>query len=317
MIVALVEIFMNQAVFRNRWLPLLLLLPTMIILVFFLYYPVLSTFRLSFFQAAPNGLDLTYVGLDNFSRLLDPKITTNEKTGAVVFKGEYFSVLARSAVFSLVIVGGGLSLSLGLATLANRKIRGIRIYRTLLIWPYAISPAIAGVVFLFMFNPVGVISYVWIQLFGVRPNWFGDPVVTPILVMVASIWKNLGYNVVFYLAGLQNIPGDLLEAAAIDGANRWQRFWQMTVPLLSPFTFFLVITNLTYSFFDIFGTVDVLSGAGPGNSTTVLIYNLYQDLQINHSTGMAAAQSVLLFIIVAGITVIQFRTTERGVHYGA
>ncbi|MCC7448111.1 MAG: sugar ABC transporter permease [Anaerolineae bacterium] len=306
-----------QHIFRNRWLPYLLLLPTMIILVLFLYYPILSTFQLSLYQAAPNGIDLTYVGTDNFGRLLDPKITTNEKTGAIQFKNEYFLVLGRTLLFSLAIVVGGLGLSLAIANLANQKIRGIRIYRTLLIWPYAISPAIAGVVFLFMFNPVGVVSSWFNTIFHVRPNWLGDPVLTPLLVIMASIWKNLGYNVIFYLAGLQNVGGDLLEAAAIDGANRWQRFWRITFPLLSPFTFFLLITNLTYAFFDIFGTVDVLAGPGPNNSTTVLIYNLYIDLNVNHSTGMAAAQSVLLFALVAALTIFQFRTTERGVYYGA
>jgi sn-glycerol 3-phosphate transport system permease protein len=304
--------------FRNRWLPYLLLLPTLVVLVLFLYYPILSTFQLSFYQSAPNGLDLTYVGLSNFGKLLDPQITTNERTGQILVRGQYFVVLGRSLLFSALIVVGGLGLSLGVANLANQKIRGIRLYRTLLIWPYAISPAIAGVVFLFMFNPVGIINSVFTSLFHTRPNWLGDPVLTPLLVIITAIWKNLGYNVIFYIAGLQNVGVDLLEAASIDGANRWQRFWRITFPLLSPFTFFLFITNLTYSFFDIFGTVDVLAGGpGPGNSTNVLIYNLYQDLQVNHSTGMAAAQSVLLFILVAGITIVQFRTSERRVYYGA
>ncbi len=307
---------MQQTTFRNRWLPYVLLLPTLIILVLFLYYPILNTFQLSFFKAAPNGLDLTYVGTDNYVRLLDPKIVQTEKNGLQI-KNAYYSVLGRSVLFSAAIVLGGLGLSLAIALLANQKVTGIRFYRTLLIWPYAISPAIAGVVFLFMFNPVGVISSVWLGLFHTRPNWLGDPVLTPMLVIAASIWKNLGYNVIFYLAGLQNVPGDLVEAAAIDGANRWQRFWRIIFPLLSPFTFFLLITNLTYSFFDIFGTVDVLAGPGPGNSTTVLIYNLYIDLQVNHSTGLAAAQSVLLFIIVAGITYVQFRTNQGRVYYGA
>ena len=136
-------------------------------------------------------------------------------------------------------------------------------------------------------------------------------------MIVASIWKNLGYNVIFYLAGLQNIDNDLLEAASIDGANAWVRFRRIIFPLLSPFTFFLLITNLTYSFFDIFGTIDVLAGPGPRNSTTVLIYNLYLDLRINHNTGMAATQSVMLFVLVAGLTIFQFRTTERSVTYNA
>lgn len=304
----------QQAIFRNRWLPYLLLLPTLVILVLFLYYPVINTFRLSVYRSAPNGLDLTYVGLDNYNRLLDPKIQT-DKDGQVQIKGTYVLVLARSLLFSGIIVVAGLGISLAIAVLANQKLRGIRIYRTLLIWPYAISPAIIGVIFLFMFNPVGVINNVWFQAFHTRPNWLGDPILTPGLVITAAIWKNLGYNVIFYLAGLQNIGGDLIEAASIDGANRWQRFWGIVFPLLTPFTFFLFITNLTYSFFDVFGTVDVLAGPGPSNSTNILIYNVYQDLQNN--VGLAAAQSVMLFILVAFITVIQFRTTERRVNYGA
>lgn len=306
----------QQAAFRNRWLPYLLLLPTLIILVLFLYYPILSTFRLSFYQAAPNGLDLTYIGLNNYGRLLTVTIQRTP-SGVIQISGDYLLALARSLIFSGAVVVGGLATSLAVAVLANQKLRGIRIYRTLLIWPYAISPAIIGIIFLFMFNPIGVVSYTWTGLFHVRPNWLGDPIVTPLVVILAAIWKNLGYNVVFYLAGLQSVGGDLIEAAAIDGANGWQRFWRIMFPLLSPFTFFLLITNLTYSFFDIFGTIDVLSGPGPNNSTTILIYNLYQDLQINHATGLAAAQSVLLFLLVAGITVLQFRTSQRGVYYGA
>ncbi|MBI1279120.1 MAG: ABC transporter permease subunit [Anaerolineaceae bacterium] len=306
-----------QAIFRNRWLPYLLLLPTLIILVLFLYYPILSTFSLSFNKAAPNGITLTYIGFDNYARLLDPQITQTD-TGTILFKGQYLIVLARSLAYSAAIVIGGLALSMGIAVLANQKITGIRIYRTLLIWPYAISPAIVGVVFLFMFNPVvGVINYGWSSIFHTRPNWLGDPILTPLLVIVAAIWKNLGYNVIFYLAGLQNIGGELLEAASIDGANSWTRFWRIIFPLLSPFTLFLVITNLTYSFFDIFGTIDVLAGPGPRNSTTVLIYNLYQDLQTNHNTGLAAAQSVMLFGLVALLTVVQLRSGDRRVTYNA
>lgn len=306
-----------QAVFRNRWLPYILLLPTLIVLVLFLYYPIISTFELSFFRAAPNGIDLTYVGLANYQRLLDPQLQQAE-SGALIIRNPYVLVLGRSVLFSAAIVIGGLAVSLGVAMLANQKISGIRIYRTLLIWPYAISPAIIGVIFLFMFNPVvGVINYAWNGIFGTRPLWLGDPILTPLLIVIASIWKNLGYNVIFYLAGLQNINNDLLEAASIDGANAWVRFRRIIFPSLSPITFFLLITNLTYSFFDVFGTIDILSGPGPANSTTVLIYNLYRDLQVNHNTGMAATQSVMLFVLVAGLTVMQFRTTERRVTYNA
>ncbi len=306
-----------QAVFHNRWLPFVLLLPTLVVLVLFLYYPIISTFELSFFRAAPNGIDLTFVGLANYQRLLDPQIQQTE-AGTFVVRNAYVLVVGRSLLFSGAIVIGGLSASLGVAMLANQNLRGGRIYRTLLIWPYAISPAIIGVIFLFMFNPVvGVINYAWNGIFGTRPLWLGDPILTPLLIVIASIWKNLGYNVIFYLSGLQNINTDLLEAASIDGANAWVRFRRIIFPSLSPITFFLLITNLTYSFFDVFGTIDILSGPGPANSTSVLIYNLYRDLQINHNTGMAATQSVMLFVLVAGITVLQFRTTERRVTYNA
>lgn len=305
-----------QAVFRHRWLPYILLLPTLIILVLFLYYPIINTFNLSFYQAAPNGVDLTWVGLRNYERLLDLQIQQTER--GLVFRGTYFVVLLRSLGYSAAIVIGGLSISLGFALLANQRVRGIRLYRTLLIWPYAISPAIVGVIFLFLFNPVvGVVNYFWSSIFNTRPNWLGDPILTPLLVIMASIWKNLGYNIIFFLSGLQNINTDLLEAASIDGAGRWKRFRHVTLPLLSPITFFLIITNLTYSFFDLFGTIDILAGPGPQNSTTVLIYNLYRDLRVNHNPGMAATQSVLLFILVAGLTILQFRTTERGVTYNA
>lgn len=306
-----------QVIFRNRLLPFVLLLPTLVVLVVFLYYPVISTFQLSFFRAAPNGIDLTYVGFANYERLLDPQFQRTE-AGTFIVRNPYVLVLGRSVLFSAGIVIGGLATSLGVAMLANQKIKGIRIYRTLLIWPYAISPAIIGVIFLFMFNPVvGVINYVWNGIFGTRPVWLGDPILTPLLIVIASIWKNLGYNVIFYLAGLQNINHELLEAASIDGANAWVRFRRIIFPALSPITFFLLITNLTYSFFDVFGTIDILSGPGPANSTTVLIYNLYRDLQINHNTGMAATQSVMLFVLVAGLTILQFRTTERRVTYNA
>jgi len=298
---------MPQAIFRSRWFPFILLLPTLLILVPFVYYPVLNTFNLSLYKTSPNGIDLSYSGLTNFNKLFNPSI-----------QPDYWYSFGRSILFSIAIVGGGLAISLAVAVLANQKLRGIRVYRTFLIWPYAISPAIVGVVFLFMFNPiVGVVNGAWFSIFHTRPQWFGDPLLTPLLVILAAIWKNLGYNTVFYLAGMQNIGGDLIEAAAIDGANRWQRFWRIMFPLLSPFTLFLVITNLTFAFFDIFGMVDMLAGPGPNNSTTLLIYNLFLDLRVNHDTGLAAAESLILFVLVAGLTLLQFRTSERSTYYGA
>jgi ABC-type sugar transport systems, permease components len=187
----------------------------------------------------------------------------------------------------------------------------------LLIWPYALSPAVAGVIFLFLFSPgFGAVNYLLSQIIGRELNWLGDPTLAVILLIVASIWKNLGYNIVFYLAGLQNLNVEVLEAAAIDGAGPWRRFWSVTFALLSPITFFLLITNITYSFFDIFGMVDIVTKGGPLNATNVMIYNLYRDGFEYYKSGLAAAQSVILFAVVVALTLIQFRTSGRHVHYG-
>ena len=206
--------------------------------------------------------------------------------------------------------------------LANQKVRGAGIYRTWLIWPYAVSPVVAGVIFQMMFHPqVGPINWLLDTFFGIRPQWFRDVHLAPWVVIVAAVWNSLGFNVLFYVAGLQNIPSDLLEAAAIDGANRVQRFLRITFPLLSPFTFFLLVTNVTYSFFGIFGAVDTLTQGGPwrqgSGATNVLIYNLYLDaFERQYKIGSAAAQSLILFLLVAGLTLLQFRYVERRVTYG-
>jgi sn-glycerol 3-phosphate transport system permease protein len=294
---------MYTSKFKGKWLPWLFLLPTLIILTIFLYYPVIQTFRLSTYRVAFLGLKKQFIGLENFADLFqDPG---------------YLHTLQATAVITVAVVVGGLGLSLAIAMLANRKIRGASIYRILLIWPFALSPAVAGVIWLFMFSPgFGAVSYTVFRITGLELNWLGEPGLAVLLIIIASIWKNLGYNVVFYLAALQNVNTEVLEAASIDGANSWKRFWSVTFALLSPMTFFLLITNITYSFFDLFGMIDLVTKGGPLNATNVMIYNLYRDGFEYYKTGLAAAQSVILFAAVVGLTIIQFRTSGRRVYYG-
>jgi len=289
--------------FKGKGLPFLLLSPTLLILVVFLYYPVIQTFILSTYRVAFLGLRKQFTGLENFVDLAhDPG---------------YLRTVSTTVVITTSVVIGGLAISLAIAMLANRKIRGASFYRILLIWPYALSPAVAGIVFLFMFSPgFGAVNYLMFRIFGSELNWLGNPRLAVILIITASIWKNLGYNVVFYLAGLQNLNTDVLEAASIDGAGAWKSFWSVIFPLLSPITFFLLITNITYSFFDIFGMIDLVTKGGPLNATNVMIYNLYRDGFEYYKTGLAAAQSVILFAAVVVLTLIQFRTSGRRVHYG-
>lgn len=294
---------MQPAKFKGKFLPFVFLSPTLLILAVFLYYPVIQTFILSTFRVAFLGLRKKFIGLENFGDLAqDPN---------------YWHTVWVTLIITSVVVVGGLGLSLAIAMLANRKLRGASIYRVLLIWPFALSPAVTGVIFLFMFSPgYGAINYLTELVTGTELNWLGNPRLAITLIILASIWRNLGYNVVFYLAGLQNLNLEVLEAASIDGANNWQRFWKVTFALLSPMSFFLLITNITYSFFDLFGMIDIVTKGGPLDSTNVMIYNLYRDGFEYYKTGLAAAQSVILFAVVVGLTIIQFRTTGQRVHYG-
>ncbi len=294
---------MHQARFKGRLIPFLFMAPTLAILVLFLYYPVFQTFKLSLYRVAFLGLRKKFIGFANFIDL---------------FKS---SAYLHTVLITLLIAGAivviGLSVSLAISVLANQKVRGARVYRLLLIWPYALSPAVAGVIWLFMFSPgFGIVNYLLSITVHIEPNWLGDPYLAVILIIIVSIWKNIGYNVVFYLAALQNVNTDVLEAAAIDGAGPWRRFRSITFALLSPMTFFLLITNITYAFFDIFGTVDIMTKGGPIDGTNVMIYNLYRDGFQYYKTGFASAQSVILFVGVIILTIIQFRTSGKHVYYG-
>lgn len=305
----------ESPVFKSRLTAWLLLAPSLLILILFLYYPAIQSFVLSLYRSNLILGTRRFIGLDNFVRLVSGPLAPM-----------YRQVVAQSLLFSLAVVVFGLAISLAFAMLANQPVRGARIYRLLLIWPFALSPAVAGTVFSFLFNPeVGAVNQVLDAAFGIKPRWLDTPLLAFGLVVAASVWKNIGYNVVFYLAALQNVPGELTEAAEIDGANAWQRFWAITFPLLSPMTFFLVFTNLTYSFFQTFGLIDILTAGGPvgpepldnAGLTTTMIYRLYQDgFGGSGNLGFAAAQGVVLLLTVAAITVLQFRYGGRNVQYG-
>ncbi len=288
---------MKQSTFKSDMLPYILLLPTFIILVVFLFYPALETFRLSLFTVQPYTGAERFAGLYNFKNIFS--------------NSDYLHSFGISFLFTLAVVILGLIFSMMIALLLNERIKGMKYYRSFLIWPYALSPAIAGALFNFLFNPAnGVICY----FTGYR-TWLTKGSTAFLIIILAAVWKNLGYNIVFYLTALRNVPRSALEAAAIDGAGPVRRFSSITFAFLSPTTFFLLVMNTTYAYFSSFGLIDVLTEGGPARSTNILIYQLYKDFFVNSKTGYAAAESLVLFLLVVGITVLQFQTTEKKVHY--
>ena len=309
----------SSSVFKGSFLPWLLLTPSLIILVIFLYYPMIQAWILSFHRENFFLKIRKFIGFGNY--IGEFGIFTGK------FAPKYLQVIGQSFIFSTIVVGLGLSLSVILAVLASQKIRGARFYRLLLIWPFALSPAVAATIFLFLFNPeVGAVNEVLHALFGIRPRWLDNPILAFFLVSAAAVWKNLGYNVVFYLAALQNIPSELNEAAAIDGANPFQQFFKITLPMLSPMTFFLVFTNLAFSFFASYSIIDIITAGGPvgpapfnnAGLTTTMIYQVTKDgFSGGGNTGLAAAMGNLILLIVATLTFIQFRYGSRDVQYGA
>jgi sn-glycerol 3-phosphate transport system permease protein len=289
----------TRGTFKGVIAPALLLIPTIGILLTFLYYPSLETLRLSTLLARLGARREVFVCVDNFTRLVTDQT--------------YAAIAIRTLWISAAIVVIGLTLSLLIATMAYLPVKGASIYRTLLIWPYAISPAVAGIIFLLMFNPTGgIINHFTQQITGTALGWTNDPKVAPWTVILASVWKSMGYNILFYIAGLQNVPQDLLEAGAIDGANVRQRFLHIVIPQLAPITFFLIVTNSTYAFFETYATIDYLTpGGGPLQSTTTMMYNVVQLGIDNNDLGKAAARSIILFVMVIGFTIIQFRSGGR------
>ncbi len=287
--------------FKSRWLPWLLIAPQMAIVLVFFFWPAGQALYQSVLTQDPFGGSTEFVGLENFERLFGDET--------------YLASFQTTAFFSALVAVCGLSISLLLAVMANRVLRGAGIYKTLLIWPYAVAPVVAGVLWLFMFaSPMGVIAY-WLRAVGIDWNHLLNSNHAMALIVVAAVWKQISYNFLFFLAGLQSIPKSLIEAAAIDGASPWHRFWTITFPLLSPTTFFLLVINVVYAFFDTFGIVDATTKGGPGKDTAILVYKVYYDGFKALDMGGSAAQSVVLMLIVITLTVIQFRFVEKKVQY--
>ena len=291
----------KKVTFRSAWLPWLLLLPQVAIITLFFYWPAVQTLVQSFQQQDAFGTSIVWIGLENFRNL---------------FRDDaYLASFQVTAKFSLLVVTIGILLSLVLAYFADRVVRGALFYRTLMIWPYAVAPAVAGVVWLFLFSPsIGIIAY-WLRTAGVRWDPLLDSNHAMALVVMAAVWKQISYNFLFFVAGLQSIPRSLIEAAAIDGAGPWRRFWSIQFPLLSPTTFFLLVINVVYAFFDTFGIIDAATHGGPGKDTSVLVYKVYFDAFKALDLGGSAAQSAVLMVIVIALTVVQFRFVEKKVNY--
>ena len=292
---------MQSVTFPNKILPYLLLAPQIVLTVIFFFWPASQAIYQSFMREDAFGLKNTFVGLANFSAVLsDPS---------------YLHSLRVTIVFNLLTALLAMGVALLLATAADRVIRGKTFYRTLLIWPYAVAPAVAGMLWLFMFNPaMGTFAYMLRNAgFAWDPLLNGNQAMG--LVVVAAAWKQISYNFLFFVAGLQAIPKSLIEASAIDGARGARRFWTIVFPLLAPTTFFLLVVNTVYAFFDTFGIIHAVTGGGPGRATETLVYKVYNDGFVNLNLGSSAAQSVILMIIVIALTAFQFRYIERRVHY--
>lgn len=287
--------------FKSAWLPWVLIAPQMTIILVFFFWPAAQAIYQSLLSQDAFGTSSEFVGLENFRRL---------------FADEgYLASFKTTALFSILVAFFGLTLALTLAVMVNRVVRGAALYKTLLIWPYAVAPVVAGVLWLMMFaSPYGVIAYA-LQAMGLPWDHLLNPNHAMALIVMAAIWKQVSYNVLFFLAGLQSIPKSLIEAAAMDGASPWRRFWTIVFPLLSPTTFFLLVINVVYAFFDTFAIVDATTHGGPGRDTAILVYKVYYDGFKAMDMGGSAAQSVILMLIVIALTVIQFRFVEKKVQY--
>ena len=291
----------KRVVFSSRWLPWLLLAPQVVVITLFFFWPAVQALLQSVQQSDAFGTSVQWVGLENFRNLWQDET--------------YLASFTTTAIFSTAVAGVGIGLSLLLAVFADRIVKGALLYKTLLIWPYAVAPAVAGVLWLFMFAPsVGVVSYA-LGVMGVDWNHLLNSTHAMTLVVMAAVWKQISYNFLFFLAGLQSIPKSLIEAAAIDGARPWRRFWSIVFPLLSPTTFFLLVINIVYAFFDTFAIIDAATQGGPGKDTAILVYKVYYDGFKAMDLGGSAAQSVVLMVIVVALTVVQFRFVEKKVNY--
>ena len=291
----------KRVVFRSTWLPWLLLVPQMAVILVFFFWPAAQAILQSLQQQDAFGTSVEFVGLANFRQLFAD--------------AGYLESFKTTALFSALVASTGIGLSLLLAVFADRIVRGATLYKTLLILPYAVAPSVAAVLWVFMFSPsLGVIAYALGKI-GIDWNHLLNGTHAMTLIVMASVWKQISYNFLFFLAGLQSIPKSLIEAAAIDGAGPWRRFWSVQFPLLSPTTFFLLVINVVYAFFDTFAIVDAATQGGPGKDTSILVYKVYYDGFKAMDLGGSAAQSVVLMVIVVALTVVQFRYVEKKVQY--
>ena len=291
----------KRVLFKSLWLPWLLLAPQLIVISVFFFWPASQALLQSFQLQDAFGTSTEWVGLDNFKTLYADEA--------------YLESFKITAFFSIMVAALGIGLSLVLAVFADRIIKGALAYKTMLILPYAVAPAVAGVLWLFMFSPtLGGVSYA-LRYVGIDWNHVLNSGHAMTLIVMAAVWKQISYNFLFFLAGLQSIPKSLIEAAAIDGARPWRRFWSIQFPLLSPTTFFLLVINVVYAFFDTFAIVDASTQGGPGRDTLILVYKVYHDGFKNGDLGGSAAQSVVLMVIVIALTIVQFRYVEKKVQY--
>ena len=289
-------------IFDNKLLPYLLLAPQLAITLVFFFWPAAQAVYYSFFLQDAFGLRQTFVWFENYKVVLTDPL--------------YLASAGRTAVFSSAVTVLSMASALALAVMADRRIRAAAVYKTLLMWPYAVAPAVAAVLWLFVLHPtIGVLGRALRDL-GIPWDYKISGAQAMALVILAAAWKQVSYNFLFFLAGLQAIQKPVIEAAAIDGAGPSRRFWSIIFPLLSPTTFFLLVVNLVYAFFDTFGTIHALTGGGPGKATETLIYKVYVDGVVNLDLGGSSAQSVILLVIVMTLTAVQFRYIESRVHYG-
>ena len=287
--------------FSSRWLPYALVAPQIAVTLVFFFWPALQALYWSLLLQDAFASKTHFVWFDNFKALFQDSV--------------YISSFKVTALFSALVALAGLAISLLLAVFADRVLRGARAYKALLVWPYAVAPAVAGVPWMFLLSPsIGVIAYA-LRIRGVDWNYYVHSDQALLLVVVAAVWKQISYNFLFFLAGLQAIPASLVEAAAIDGAGPFKRFWTIVFPLLSPTTFFLLVVNVVYAFFDTFAIIDSTTQGGPAQATQILVYKVYQDGVQAFDLGGSSAQSVILILIVIALTVLQFRYVERKVQY--
>lgn len=292
----------RQVVFRNKWLPYLLLMPQIAITIVFFFWPALTSLRLALYRTTPFGDRMFFVGLQNFQRLFASP--------------QYRQSVMTTLVFTASVTLVGVVISLVIALLLNQAIKGRTIYRTAILWPYGVALPVAGVLWMFLMHPTfGIVPYYLDGIINFNFDWILNGQAAMLLVILTAIWTNLGYNVAFFLAGLQAIPQSLLEAAYVDGATRVRSIIHITLPLLSPTIFFLLVMNVVYSLFDTFGLIDAVTKGGPAGATEIMIYKAYRDGIISLNLGSSAAQSVVLMVLAILLTVFQFRFIERKVSY--